>query len=630
MGKKFIKKSIIIGCLIATALLGTNIVTPQITPTYAYVNVLRGVGEVNITNSKLKDRLYQLLNKGKDDKLYADDFLTNDNYKATTTLDESTGIEKTTALRSYLDLSNCDITDISELAYFDFPQTLVAIDLSGNNLDGSHLVQLQAFLELEKDSVITSGETEITSKGDFKNIIKKVNLNFNNIDLDSLDEATINNSKLLYGIQNIKASTSGLILKKNLNNVKYYIRTEDKFYLSYNFYLNESRYNYTLDTITALNSKPCGDFKLEIANPPSSETGYFYGYNSTTAFTMFDIYIKDGFKVERKSLFNLRVNPASASGMDIIIEGLDANVKIKYTDPQTNITGTSYVNLMIEYNNKNTVVTLPFTVVDTTAPTIELKGYAKMYWKQNKSWSDPGYSGWDSGDNLTQLVEIVGNVDVTTCGTYTLVYKLKDLAGNEATTHTRTVVVQEQVLDELVITCNKTDYNTNDEIILTVQPASNTPISNYTDYQYKWYIGGVEFKTTTGDNVTGKSSITLILDKSYIGKNVTVKLTAKQKIDNSEIKVDSDNFELNPKLGLSDNSSIIIACAIAVILIVVVIVIIYYANIRKSKQKISTKKGSKKGKKQSNSNSQSVDIQVIKDYNANNNGDNTNNNSDEK
>lgn len=621
MGKNFIKKSIIAGCMLATTLLGTNAITTQITPTYAYVNVLRGVGEVNITNSKLKDRLYQLLGKSEDDKLYADDFLTNDNYKVTTTLDESTGIEKSTALRSYLDLSNCDITDISELAYFEFPQTLVAIDLSGNNFESNHLTQLQAFLELEKDSVITLGEAEIKSHGDFKNIIKKINLNFNNIDLDSLEATTLSNSKLLFGIQNIKANTSGLILKKNLDNAKYYIRTEDKFYLSYNFYLNESRYNYTLDAITALNSKPCGDFKLEIANPPSSETGYFYGLNNSTTFTMFDIYIKDSFKVERKSLFNLRVNPASASGMDIIIEGLDANVKIKYTDPQTNITGTSYVNLMIEYNGKNTVVTLPFTVVDTTAPTIELKGYEKMYWKQNKSWSDPGYSGWDSGDNLTQLVEIVGNVDVTTCGSYTLVYKLKDLAGNDATTHTRTVVVQEQVLDELIITSNKSDYSTNDEIILTVQPASNTPISNYTDYKYTWYVDGILFKTTTGDSITGKSSITLILDKSYIGKNVTVKLTAKQKIDNSEIKVDSDSYELNPKLGLTDNSSIIIACAIAVILIVVIIIIIYYVKINKSKQKISAQKG----KKQSDNNSTSADIQVIKDYNANND-----NKSDEK
>lgn len=622
MDKNFWKKSIVAGIMLATSLLCTNIVDRTPTTSYAYVNVIRGTNQVNITNTNLSDRLRELLGKNANEKFYANDFLTNVNYKPTTTTDSETGVEKTTANRSYLDLSGADIDDISELAYFELPSTLVAIDLSGNNISNSHLTQLQTFLQLEEDSTITYNGVEITSKTNFKDNIKKINLNFNKIDLDELNSDTLGNTKLLYGIQNLDMNTSGLIPKGDLDNVKYYIRTDDDVYLSYNFYLNDSRYNYTVDSITSFNSKPCGDFQIDIANPPISESGYFYGLHSTLSFTMFDIYIKSDFKIERKNLFNLRVNPNSASGMDIIIEGLDTSVKISYTDPQTNKIGTSYVNLIVIYGEKNTSVKLPFTVVDTTLPTITLKGYQKMYWKQNKSWTDPGYIGLDSGDDLSQLVDInLGGLDVTTCGTYTITYTLRDLAGNEAESISRTVIVQEQVLDELIITSNKSNYSINDEIILTVQPATGSPISNYSDFNYLWYIDGVLFKTSKGDNTTGKSSITLILDKS-LGKKITAKLTAKQKIDNSEIMIDSETFELSPNLDLSDNTSIIIACAVAVIIIVIIIVLIYYLNAKKSKQKISGKM-LKKNKTSNTSPAQTQDIQVIKDYN--NPNDNQNN-----
>lgn len=611
MGKNFWKKSILAGCMIACSLLCTNIADKKCEPSYAYVNVLRGESTITIANNNLKKRICSLLGKGINDNLYANDFMENDNYKPTTTTNEETGVSTTTANRCYLDLSNAGLSDISELAYFQFPETLVAIDLSGNNLTKDNLTQLQNLLNLEEESIITYNEVEITSKSNFKDNIKKVNLSFNKIDLENVDTTTLSNTKLLFGFQNLEIDTSGLVLKNDLANVKYYIRTEDILYLTYNVFWNGARYNYTENAITNFNNYPCGLFKIEIANLPSTATGYFYGLQSTTTFTMYDIYIKSDFKVERKNLFNLKVDPTSPKGMDIIIEGLDDDVKIRYTDPQTNIIGTSYVNLIVEYNDEIFPVSLPFTVVDTTAPTITLKGYEKMYWKQNKSWVDPGYLGLDSGDDLTQRVDVnLGGLDTTVCGSYTITYSLRDLAGNSVTA-TRTVVVQEEVLDEIIITSNKSNYSINDEIILTVQPASNSPLSNYKDYKYSWYIDGVFFKDSTGDSATGKSSITLILDKS-IGSKVTVKLNAKQKIDGSSVNVDSAVFELTPNLQLSDNTSIIIACAIAVIIIVVVIIIMYYLKAKNSKQKIS---GKKKGGKNTTQ-EKSQEIQVIKDYNG--------------
>lgn len=614
MGKNFWKKYIIAGLILAGCICSANTYISPTPQAYAYVNVIKGENEITITNTNLKKRLCTLLGKGTNDKFYIDDFITNENYKPNSTTDEKTGITTTSALIEYLDLSNAGLDDISELAYFTFPETLTAIDLGGNNITQENLVQLQNFLDLEEDSTINCGDIEIASKSNFKDIIKKVNLNYNKIDLDSsVAQTALNDSRLLFGIQNLDMNTSGLILKSDLSQVKYYIRTEDILYLSYNFYWNNAKEDYRLDEITPFTSNhECGIYKIIISNPPSTATGYFYGLSTSTNFTMFDIYIKDSFKVQRKSLFNLKVNLKSPNGADIILEGINDDVDITYTDPQTNIVGTSYVNLIIKYNNQIKAVSLPFTVIDTISPTITLKGYQKMYWKQNKTWEDPGYTALDSGDDLSQFVNVdLGGLDVTTCGSYTITYSLNDHAGNPATT-TRTVIVQEEVLDEIIVTCNKTDYRINDEIILTVQPASNSPLSNYSDYKYSWYMDGVLFQETTGDSITGKSSITMIANKS-VGK-ITVTLNAKQNVDNSNIYVDSKPFELNPSMQLSDNTSIIIACVVAVVIILLIIIIAYFLKVRKSKQKISGKKKNSKGGTQGNK----QDIQVIKDYQDNN------------
>lgn len=624
MGKKYLK-TLTAGLLLGTAIIGMPIcheIYRDTTPICAYVNTLKGASEVNIYNSALRTRLLSLLGKSSTDKLYSNDFVINDNYKVQTNTDSATGITKTYATRSYLDLSNAGIQDIRELAKFELPETLVAIDLAGNNINNEQLLALENFLNTDIDSEITFGDTTFTSLTDFGNTIKKINLSYNQIDLDSIGSTTLNNNKLLYGIQMVDFDASGLILLKDIENAKYYIRYDDDLYLSYNFYYNGTRYNYTQNTITPLTSKPCGDFKIEIANPPSSESGYFYGMTKSLEFTIYNIAIKSDFKIERKQMFNLNVNTSNPTNMDIVIEGLVTNnCQITYFDPQTNVAGTSHVSLRLSYNNITTTIVLPFEVVDTIAPEIRLKGYAKMYWRQNKSWVEPGYTGTDSGDDLTPLVDVdLGGLDVTTCGTYYITYKLRDKANNSAVTLTRTVIIQEQVLDELIITSNKSTYSTNDEVILTVQPTARTPISNYTDYKYSWYLDGVLFKTTTGDPTTGKSNITIVLDKS-LGTNVTVKLEAKQKVDGSSVYVDSDTFEIKTNLSVSDNQAIIIACALAVLLILAIVGITYYIKSNKAKSKITKTKKSKATK--STQHSQSNDnIQVIKDYHDNNNNKN--------
>ena len=632
MGKKFLWKMLAVGTLCGAmfCVCPNTISTNQNVYAKMYVNKLLGTNtEVKIENSALHKRICELLGKETDSKLYSNDFVNSDDYKELKTTDTETGIEKITARKTWLDLSNSGITNIIELCQFEFPSTLVAIDLSGNNITNEDIPNLNTFVSSNTSTPIVIGETTLEPKSDFKNIIKKINLSFNNIDLNSLSTENLNNTKYLFGVQNLDVANNSLVLKSELSNAKYYIRTEDDIYLSYNFYYNDTRYIYTQNSITNLNEKPCGDFKIEIANPPSSESGYFYGLNHTLSFTMFDIKIKDSFVIERKQMFNLNINTNNPLTMDIEIDGLDLNKTTIEPPPSTStaVAGISYTTLKVNYGTLSKSVSLPFKVIDTIKPEIKLKGYPTVYWRQNREWIDPGYTGLDSGDDITELVSVNnGSLDVTQCGTYTIIYNLIDKSGLSATEVIRKVVVQEKVLDSINVTSSKTKYAVGDEVILTVQPAESTPIDKYKDFEYSWYINGELFKTSTGDSATGKSAITLIIDnKSDIKINVV--LHAKQTEDDIDIYIDSADFLISTELNISDDKTIIIALTIAVATILIVISMIYIIKAKKSKKKIASKNKKSKSNK---TNSDKSDIQVVKDYRGNVDDKNNKENNDKK
>lgn len=606
MEKKKLFKILTAGVLIGSAIFCTEIKFNNAN-TYAYVNVLKesnSSAKVTLKNTKLKARLLEILGKKTSDDLYTDDLM---------------------GMTTYLDLSNCDIDDITELAYFSIPETLVAIDLSGNHITNDDLTKIESVLNLNENDTITYENNTITCKSNLSTLIKSINLTHNSIDLNSLNSSTLSNSKLLFGIQNLEYSATGLIKKESLSNATYYIRDDDTLLLSYNIIKDGSRFYYTTNTINPLfgdgtGSLSLGDLDITISNPPSSETGYFYGLEHTHSVTVYDIKIKDDFWVERKQFAVMNLDTTDPTKMDITTEGLNINnCTFSYiSDPSTQTAGTSYISLRIAYNKSISggetstlvdTITLPFLVKDTTNPTITLKGYEKTYWRQNKEFVDPGAVGLDSGDDISELITTSGKVDVTQLGSYTITYTLTDRAGNKAISKTREIVVQESVLDELVITSDKENYSIGDEVILTVKPTTGTPINSYSDYKYSWFLNGVKFRETTGDETTGKSTISLILDSSLENK-ITVKLTAKQKLDDSTINVDSNTFEIKVKTSIASNKSIVIASAIAIALILIIIVLVYTTKAKKSKSKITK---TKKTKSNNHSSQNSQNIQVYKD-----------------
>ena len=82
------------------------------------------------------------------------------------------------------------------------------------------------------------------------------------------------------------------------------------------------------------------------------------------------------------------------------------------------------------------------TTPDTTKPVITLNGDNPIVLTVGTAYVEPGATATDDRDGVIN-VTISGNVDTNRVGSYTITYRAKDKAGNEATV-TRTVIVEEE------------------------------------------------------------------------------------------------------------------------------------------------------------------------------------------
>lgn len=577
----------------------------------------------SITDTHLATRMMTLLGKS-ENKFSSNDLVNHENYKVikeqigtTGEGEDETPIYNTYANTTFLDLSNSNITNITELCQFVWPETLIGIDLSGNKITESNLTSIIDFTTLTSSSEdITYNESTIPVYGNIADILKVINLNLNNIDLTTLSGDNLNNSKIIYGIQKYSAD----VYNKDKMPSQYYIKDSDNIYINFSLEVNNVNTTLIKDSVTLFKVHGYGDYEIEVS---SVEDAPIVDISKTLTQSYFNMYIKDTFSVERKKLFN--ITPSQ-----IVVEGLNLGYSISASDPSTKEIGTKYVNITFTTSDKTWTTPLQFTVVDTISPTLKLKGGETIYLAVNgQNYIEYGCIGLDSDDDISHNIQITGKVDITKPGDYYITYNLKDDAGNSATAIQRKVVVQEYSLKSVIIGSLENEYNTNEEIILTANLPAGSDLSKYKKLKYTWYYNGQEFITTSGDDLTGKSSITL-LETNTKNIKVYVVLTATLNDDSTESYV-SDVMEINVKNNGKAVPSIIISILIALLIVIIVIVVV---TIEKKKRSIHQKKSTKgttkktpankqKDKKKSDSKSKGAydnydNIQVIKNYDNNN------------
>lgn len=645
MGNKSIGKWLaVLGLSVVAATTGGIITRAETTTTPPISITDSNAAAITISNPELAAALRRLLGKSATDNFSADDFVNHENYKATTTTGEG-GVETTTAVNYQLDLSKTGVTDILELVQFEFPTTLQGINLAENGITNEHLANLTTFLSSNTaGGTVVIGDRTMDIRSDFSTIIKKVNLNGNNIDLSQTTSTNLENEKFIFGIQNIgNIHSSGMVLNGEVKPY-YYIRENiDENYFTYTFKyelstdadkrisIAKNQVVSLMDNLKTLYGNNTDHISLEIMSVPDSSTAYFKDYSFKEEFTNFSIKLKDDFSVERKSLLmlNISANGKLEAGSPVEISGFGDNsgIKLSYdnasTSHITNSKHKNFVNITIDKNGVKRVVPLEFLVVDTVKPFIQLVGNAKAYSSQNKEYNDPGVIAYDPasaeddfGDDLTQSVVKTTDLDITTLGVYTITYTVTDLAGNSSSV-TRTVEIKERVLDRIILRTNTEDLVDGADIILSVKPEDGVDMSHYENIKYYWYLNDntKPFQETVGDSATGASTITIVGDASA-NQQITVRMTATQKEDGATIELYSDRLDLVLETNLNDNETLILAAAVAVLTIILTISIIALVKYSKGKKKTHYKssKKMKKGQAAVDGLNNNAEIKVYKDY----------------
>ena len=100
---------------------------------------------------------------------------------------------------------------------------------------------------------------------------------------------------------------------------------------------------------------------------------------------------------------------------------------------------------------------------DTVPPEITLEGGETIHLDAATSFADPGFTAWDNVDgDLTETVQVTGEVNIYAAATYVLTYTVTDAEGNVGTAE-RTVIVDRAVRAETVKPEGKTIYLTFDD-----------------------------------------------------------------------------------------------------------------------------------------------------------------------
>jgi hypothetical protein len=87
-------------------------------------------------------------------------------------------------------------------------------------------------------------------------------------------------------------------------------------------------------------------------------------------------------------------------------------------------------------------------IIDTVPPVITLVGNVSLTYESAVNWTDPGYSAYDTLDgNITNRVVITGSVNVMAVSgsVFTLLYNVRDTAGNNAVERQRVVTMRDTI-----------------------------------------------------------------------------------------------------------------------------------------------------------------------------------------
>ena len=203
----------------------------------------------------------------------------------------------------------------------------------------------------------------------------------------------------------------------------------------------------------------------------------------------------------------------------------NATVSASFTIPTNAIESTTRMRVSMSYNAVPTscqsftygevedyTLTIENASADTTAPVLALNGATNIDLNVGDTYNEQGATASDNIDgNLTNAIVITENIDTNTAGIYTVNYNVSDAAGNAATQVSRTVIVNEVVIDGCANGVNTFPYTEGFEGNIGAWSQSSEDDINWT------VLSGATPSSGTGPNAAIEGSSYLYVEASGDG-----------------------------------------------------------------------------------------------------------------
>lgn len=157
---------------------------------------------------------------------------------------------------------------------------------------------------------------------------------------------------------------------------------------------------------------------------------------------------------------NTTDNTVPNEGNGTVSSGVQTNTPAPTETPVPTATSTPTPTPTLTPTPAPTATPTPTPTPDVEAPVLTLLGESTVEVIARSEYVEPGFTAIDNVDgDITELVQVTGEIDVNWCDTYTLTYEVTDQAGNQGKIE-RTVIVKQP---DVIVPEGKVIYLTFDD-----------------------------------------------------------------------------------------------------------------------------------------------------------------------
>lgn len=257
------------------------------------------------------------------------------------------------------------------------------------------------------------------------------------------------------------------------------------------------------------------------------------------------IEVTDEYKIDLEELLAKNGGTINLSVADVCVgyvlvqkkESIEYNSYIKCND--------SYMTEGYKKESNNVTTTTTTQAKDNIKPDILIVGEKQITIYVGDKYNEPGFTATDNIDgDITANVEVIGNVDVNSIGTYTLTYLIKDSSGNENSASRVVNVVKKNITTTnsgpKVTTTKKTVVKTTTKTNIITKPiitlVGSETIIIYKGNKYKEL--GYSAKDALGNDITSRVNIMNDININKAGSYI-VKYTVTDNYGNTTTKIRS-------------------------------------------------------------------------------------------